>query len=61
MIGSIDDEGSIGPDLDESQPTYEELVEIVTNGRGAMPSFGGDISEQDIRDVSAYVAEVAGT
>jgi mono/diheme cytochrome c family protein len=60
VIGSIDEEGSIGPDLDQANASYEELVEVVTNGRGAMPAFEGDISPQDIQDVAAYVTEVAG-
>lgn len=59
-IGNIDQEGSIGPNLDEAQASYDEVVEIVTNGRGAMPSFQGDISPQDIQDVAAYVSSVAG-
>jgi mono/diheme cytochrome c family protein len=60
VVGNIDDEGSIGPDLDEAMATYEDIVEVVTNGRGAMPAFQGDISPQDIQDVAAYVSSVAG-
>jgi mono/diheme cytochrome c family protein len=60
VIGNIDEEGSIGPDLDEAQASYDEIVEIVTNGQGAMPAFQGDISPQDIQDVAAYVSSVAG-
>jgi mono/diheme cytochrome c family protein len=60
VIGNIDEEGSIGPDLDEAMASYAEIVEVVTNGRGAMPAFQGDISDQDIQDVAAYVSSVAG-
>jgi mono/diheme cytochrome c family protein len=60
VIGNIDEEGSIGPDLDEAMASYDEIVEVVTNGRGAMPAFQGDISPQDIQDVAAYVSSVAG-
>jgi cytochrome c6 len=59
-IGNIDQEGAIGPNLDEAQASYDEIVEIVTNGSGAMPSFQGDISPKDIQDVAAYVSSVAG-
>ncbi len=52
--------GSVGPDLDESQPDFELAVDRVTNGSGAMPAFEGQLSEQQIRDVAAFVAESAG-
>jgi mono/diheme cytochrome c family protein len=48
--------GTIGPNLDESQPSFELAVDRVTNGQGAMPSFSGQLSEQQIADVSAYVS-----
>jgi mono/diheme cytochrome c family protein len=47
--------GSIGPNLDESQPSFELAVDRVTNGAGAMPAFGDSLSEEQIRDVAAYV------
>ena len=49
--------GSIGPNLDESQPSFELAVDRVTNGAGAMPPFGDSLSEEQIRDVTAYVVE----
>jgi cytochrome c553 len=52
--------GTIGPNLDESQPSFELAVDRVTNGLGAMPSFSGSLSEQEIADVSAYVSSAAG-
>lgn len=52
--------GSIGPNLDDSQPSAELVVDRVTNGQGAMPSFSGSLSEQEIADVGAYVASAAG-
>jgi mono/diheme cytochrome c family protein len=33
----------------------------VKNGGGGMPSFGGQLSDQDIRDVAAFVATRAGS
>ena len=48
--------GTIGPNLDESQPSFELAVDRVTNGQGAMPSFSEQLSEQQIADVSAYVS-----
>lgn len=49
--------GSVGPNLDESQPDFELTVDRVTNGAGAMPAFEGQLSEQQIADVAAYVVE----
>jgi cytochrome c6 len=52
--------GTVGPNLDESRPPVELVVERVTNGQGVMPSFQGTLSEQQIQDVAAYVSSVAG-
>ncbi|HUH16144.1 MAG TPA: c-type cytochrome [Gaiellaceae bacterium] len=47
--------GTVGPNLDDSQPDFALTVDRVTNGAGAMPAFGGQLSEQQIADVSAFV------
>jgi cytochrome c553 len=49
--------GTVGPNLDESQPSLELTTDRVTNGQGAMPAFGNSLSEQQIADVSAYVVQ----
>lgn len=48
--------GTIGPDLDDADPTFDAAVEQVTNGGGAMPAFEDELSEQEIRDVAAFVS-----
>lgn len=48
--------GTVGPNLDESNPSFDLAVDRVTNGKDEMPAFKGQLSEQQIRDVSAYVA-----
>ena len=48
--------GSVGPNLDDASPSYDLVVERVTNGAGAMPSFEGDLSAEEIQDVAAYVS-----
>lgn len=53
--------GTVAPDLDEAAPPFQEVVETVTNGRGAMPAFGDQLSAEQIRDVAAFVAERAAT
>ena len=47
--------GSVGPNLDESKPELELIVDRVTNGKGVMPAFGDELSEEEIQNVSAYV------
>ena len=53
--------GTVGPNLDEAKPPATLVVERVTNGAGAMPSFKDQLSEKQIADVAAYVSSVAGT
>ena len=53
--------GQVGPNLDDTQPSADLVVERVTNGLGAMPSFSNTLSEQEIADVAAYVSSVAGS
>jgi mono/diheme cytochrome c family protein len=48
--------GTVGPNLDDANPTSELAVDRVTNGQGVMPSFRDSLSEQQIQDVAAYVS-----
>jgi len=48
--------GSVGPNLDDASPSYDKIVDRVTNGQGAMPSYEGDLTAQEIQDVAAYVS-----
>ncbi len=47
--------GTVGPNLDDAKPDHELVVDRVTNGMGAMPSFKGQLDEKQIQDVAAYV------
>jgi mono/diheme cytochrome c family protein len=53
--------GTVGPNLDDVKPDAETVKTQVENGGGAMPAFKGQLSDQQIADVSAYVAENAGS
>jgi mono/diheme cytochrome c family protein len=53
--------GQVGPNLDQARPGYATVLEEVTNGGGGMPSFSGQLSAQQIRDVAAFVASRAGS
>ena len=48
--------GNVGPNLDESKPPTELVIARVTKGQGAMPPFG-NLSEQQVADIAAYVTQ----
>jgi mono/diheme cytochrome c family protein len=52
--------GTVGPNLDQAKPPAALVVDRVTNGKGVMPAFGGQLSPKQIADVAAYVSSVAG-
>lgn len=52
--------GSVGPNLDGVGLSADEIEEQVRNGGGGMPAFEGDLSDDEIENVSSYVAEAAG-
>ena len=52
--------GTVGPNLDEAKPPASLVVDRVTNGKAAMPSFKGQLTETQIQDVAAYVSSAAG-
>ena len=49
--------GTIGPNLDESSIDFEAAVEQIRTGGGGMPAFEGQLSDQEIADVAAYVTQ----
>ncbi|MBA2294594.1 MAG: cytochrome c [Actinobacteria bacterium] len=54
-LAAADSNGSIGPNLDESKPSYELAVQRVTLGQGGMPAFGEQFEPQQIADVAQYI------
>ena len=53
--------GTVGPNLDQLKPDYQAVTAQVTNGGPGMPAFGkGQLSTQQIADVSAYVVVSTG-
>jgi mono/diheme cytochrome c family protein len=48
--------GTIGPVLDGTSLSENAIETQVRNGGGAMPAFEGDLSDDEIEDVAAYVA-----
>ncbi|SEK81320.1 cytochrome c (plasmid) [Roseivivax marinus] len=60
VLAEAEAQGKVGPNLDELQPSVDQVRAAVTSGVGVMPAFEGTLSEEEIETVSAYVAEVAG-
>jgi mono/diheme cytochrome c family protein len=54
--------GTVGPNLDELEPSESTVENQVINGGGPMPAFGKEkiLSSAEIKAVSAYVSSVAG-
>jgi mono/diheme cytochrome c family protein len=49
--------GQVGPNLDQTRLSADQIAEIVTNGRGGMPSFSESLDAMQIEQVAAFVAE----
>jgi cytochrome c553 len=52
--------GTVGPNLDDSTLDQAAVVQQVTNGGGGMPPFQGQLSEEEIQNVAAFVVASQG-
>jgi len=52
--------GVIGPSLDGVPLSVDQVEAQVRIGGGAMPAFEGDLTDEEIENVSAYVVEAGG-
>ena len=59
-LAAVGATGTIGPNLDDSKPAKELVVDRVTNGKGAMPSFKDSYSAEQIAAVADFVVASAG-
>jgi cytochrome c551 len=48
--------GTVGPNLDQIGLMAEDVENQVRNGGGGMPAFEGQLSDDEIAQVAAYVA-----
>ena len=59
-LADADATGRVGPSFDgDSNLTEAFIVNRVSNGQGGMPAFSGQLSEEEIADVAAYVNHAA--
>ena len=52
--------GTVGPNLDQAKPDFRLATARVTLGKGAMPSFKGQLSDQQIANVASFVVTSTG-
>jgi cytochrome c oxidase subunit 1 len=52
--------GQVGPDLGATKLSRAQIQAVVTNGRGGMPAFGGQLSGDEIAAVATFVAASGG-
>jgi mono/diheme cytochrome c family protein len=60
ILQAADATGKVGPNLDETRPDVERVERQVRNGGGGMPAFEDRLSDEEIREVSEFVANSAG-
>jgi predicted ferric reductase/mono/diheme cytochrome c family protein len=54
-------DGTVGPDLDETNPDAALVRDVVTNGRGSMPAFDAELTPEEIDRLAAFVSSAAGS
>ena len=55
VLQSAESNGQIGPNLDMLKPQLEQVINVVTNGIGVMPAWGGILTPEEIEAVAYYV------
>lgn len=56
-LADADAQGAVGPNLNQLQPTLEQVQQAVNQGVGVMPAFGGQLSSGEIEALATYVFE----
>jgi sulfite dehydrogenase len=59
-LADADTSGTIGPNLDELQPTADRVQRAMSEGPGAMPRYDESLTDEDIAAVAEYVETAAG-
>ena len=59
-LAAAGSKGQVGPNLDDLRPGPDLVKTQTENGGGAMPSFKGKLSPEEIQAVADYVSENAG-
>lgn len=59
-LAAVHATGTVGPNLDTAKPDFRLVTARVTLGKGAMPSFKGQLTTQQIADVASFVVQATG-
>jgi mono/diheme cytochrome c family protein len=51
----------VGPSLDGAGLDSDEVASIVSEGRGTMPAFSGDLDDAEIDAIAQFVADSSGS
>ncbi len=52
--------GTLGPNLDQSKPSFEKAFQQIKDGGGGMPPFGDQLTDEQIRALARYIVRVTG-
>jgi mono/diheme cytochrome c family protein len=60
VLKDAEGSGHVGPPLDGNPHLTEAfIIDRVTNGAGPMPGFGGQMTDEEIAEMAAYIRHVA--
>ena len=60
VLAAAGSTGKVGPSLDGAKPGAELVIDVVTNGKGAMPAYGHRLTPAQIEHLAAFVSTAAG-
>ncbi len=58
VLADAEASGTVGPNLDQSKPGFEESFTQIKNGGGGMPAFGDQLTDEQIRALARYIVRV---
>ena len=59
-LKDADATGAIGPVFDDLQPGPDRVIAALKSGIGAMPSYRGSLSDEQMRALARYVSKATG-
>ena len=61
VLAAAGSNGKVGPSLDGAKPDAELVIDVVTNGKGAMPAYGHRLTRARIEHLAAFISTTAGS
>lgn len=59
-LRAVGAQGTSGTNFDAKPPSLVLALDRIAHGRNAMPAYSDQLSQQQIRDVAAYVVSASG-